>query len=125
MFRTLLALPLLAAGTLATAEPPEFGAAPERFSNAADCQGHLQQVVTDARAGDFDAAEGPYPIGPADVRAHTVRAEAFGHRISEYRCEGAQLSTRSWVERMERREAGAYSIDSLAGAQWLEQGSRQ
>ncbi len=125
MIRTLLALPLLAAASVAAAEPPEFEGAAERFANAGACLGHLEQVVADARAGDFDAAEGPYTVAAADVRAHTVRSEGLGHRISEYRCAGASFSRRSWVERMDRRADGAFSIESLASAEWLEQGSRQ
>lgn len=125
MVRTLLALPLLAAASVAAAEPPEFEGASERFANAGACLGHLQHIVANARGGDFDAAEGPYAIAPSDVRAHTVRSEGLGHRISEYRCAGAELSSRSWVERMDRRADGAFSIESLARAEWLEQGSRQ
>ena len=121
MFRTLLALPLLAlAAAAAATEPPEFENAPERFGDAAGCLGFLVHVVADARGGDFDAAEGPYEIGPSDMRAHTIRAEGLGHRISEYRCVGAELSARTWVERMDRRTDGPYSIESLAGAEWLE-----
>jgi hypothetical protein len=124
MIRTLLALPLLAAASIAAAEPPEFAGA-EPFADAGACLGHLQHLVAAARGGDFDAAEGPYTVAPSDVRAHTVRSEGLGHRISEYRCAGAELSSRSWVERMDRRADGAFSIESLAGAEWLEQGSRQ
>jgi len=122
MIRTLLVLPLLALATAAAAadEPPEFQSAAEHFNNAAACLGFLEHVVADARGGDFDAAEGPYAIGPGDMRAHTVRAEGLGHRISEYRCAGAELSARSWVHRMDRRTDGAFSIDSLAGADWLD-----
>ena len=125
MIRTLLALPLLVAASAAAAEPPEFENAAERFDDAGACLGHLRHIVADARGGDFDAAEGPYSIGPLDVRAHTVRSEGLGHRISEYRCADALLSSRSWVERIDHRADGAFSIESLAGAEWLEQGSRQ
>ncbi len=122
MIRTLLALPLLAvAGAAAAgADPPDFVSAAERFNDAGACLGHLERVVADARGGDFDAVEGPYAIGPSDMRAHTIRAEGLGHRINEYRCVGAELSARSWVHRMDRRADGAFSIESLAGADWLE-----
>ena len=120
MIRTLLALPLLAVATAAAADPPDFESSAERFVDAAGCLGFLRHVVDDARGGDFDAAEGPYEIGPSDVRVHTVRAEGLGHRINEYRCLGSELSARSWVERMDTRADGAFSIDSLARAEWLE-----
>ena len=126
MIRALLALPLLAASAaVAASEPPEFEISPEAFADAGACLGHLQRLIADARGGDFDAVEGPYTLGAADVRAHMVRAEGLGHRISEFRCAGAQLSSRSWIERMDHRADGAFSIEALAGAQWLEQGSRQ
>jgi hypothetical protein len=125
MIRTFLALPLLVAASAAAAEPPEFENAAERFVHAGACLVHLRHIVADAQGGDFDAAEGPYSIGPLDVRAHTVRSEGLGHRISEYRCADALLSSRSWVERIDHRADGAFSIESLAGAEWLEQGSRQ
>ena len=127
MVPTFLALPLLAlaAATAVAAEPPEFEDSTERFADAGICLGYLRHIVAEARAGEYDAAEGPYEVAPADVRAHTVRAEGLGHRISEYRCAGAALSSRSWLERMDDRADGAFSIESLAGAEWLEQGSRQ
>ena len=124
MFRTLLALPLLAFASAAAADPPDFRSA-ARFADSGACLGHLEQVVTLARGSDFDAVEGPYAIAAEDLRAHTVRAEGLGHRIAEYRCEGAQLSERSWVERLDRSTDGPFSIESLARAVWLEQGSRQ
>ena len=73
-----------------------------------------RHLLADARGGDFDAVEGPYTIAPADVRAHMVRAEGLGHRISEFRCAGAQLSSRSWVERMDHRADGAFSIEAAS-----------
>ena len=125
MLRTLFALPLLALASAAAADPPPFENAPEHYGDAAACKGHLEQVVAEARGADYDAAEGPYALSATDVRAHTIRADGLGHRVSEYRCEGAQLSARSWVERLDHRAEGAYSIESLAGARWLEQGGRQ
>ena len=120
MPRILFALPLLALASAAAADPPEFENAPDRFGDATECLGHLQLLVDSARGGDFDAVEGPYVLGASDVRAHMIRAEGLGHRISEYRCVDAQLSARTWVERMDERADGAFSIESLAGAQWLE-----
>ena len=122
---TLLALPLIALASAAAADLPPFANAAETYRDAAACRNHLEQVVDEARSGDFDAVEGPYALTAGDVRAHTVRSDGLGHRVSEYRCEGAQLSTRSWVERLDRRAEGPYSIESLAGAHWLEQSSRQ
>jgi hypothetical protein len=124
MFRTLLALPL-AFATAALADPPAFQPGAERFGDAGACRGHLQRIVEVARSADFDAVEGPYSLGDADVRAHTVRADGLGHRINEYRCAGAEFSARSWLERLDHSAEGAFSIESLAGAQWLEQGSGQ
>ena len=121
---TYLALPLLAVASAAAAEPPDFQNAPEHFADASGCRSHLQQLVDVARRADFDAVEGPYALTGTDLRAHTVRAEGLGHRISEYRCEGARLSARTWLERLDHRADGAYSIESLAGAHWLDQGSR-
>jgi hypothetical protein len=124
MIRILLPLSLLVAASAALADPPEFGNATERFDDAGGCRLHLQHLVDEARSAGFDAAEGPYVIAASDVRAHTVRAEGLGHRISEYRCADGALSSRSWVERMDHRTEGAFSIESLAQAEWLEQGSR-
>ena len=125
MLRILLALPLLALASAAAADPPEFENAPDRFGDAGECLGHLQRLVDSARDGDFDAVEGPYALSASDVRAHMIRAEGLGHRVSEYRCEGAQLSARTWIERMDHSAEGAFSIESLAGAEWLEQGPSQ
>jgi len=128
MFKALFVLPLLALAGAALADPPDFPPAAEHFSDAGACRGHLQQIVDaarGARGGNFDAVEGPYALADADVRAHTVRADGFGHRVDEYRCAGADFSARSWLERLDRSADGAYSIESLAGAQWLEQGSGQ
>lgn len=125
MIRTLLALPLIAlAAPVLAAEPPEFEASAERFDDSSGCLLHLRHIVASARSEGFDAAEGPYPVAPSDVRAHTVQADGLGHRISEYRCADGALSSRSWTERMDHRADGAFSIESLARAEWLEQGSR-
>ena len=124
MIRNLLALPLLLTTSAALADPPEFANAAERFDDAGGCLLHLRHLVAEARIAGFDAAEGPYVVATSDVRAHTVRAEGLGHRISEYRCADGALSSRSWVERMDHRADGAFSIESLAQAEWLEQGSR-
>ena len=103
---------------IAAASAPAL--ASERFDDSGGCLLHLQHIVADARGAGFEAAEGPYPIGPSDVRAHTVRAEGLGHRISEYRCADGALSSRSWLERLDNSADGAFSIESLARAEWLE-----
>lgn len=124
MVRGTIILTLLACASAAAAEPPEFEASAERFNDAEACLDFLQHLVSDARGADFDAVEGPYTIALADVRAHTVRAEGLGHRINEYRCAGAELSSRSWVERMDHSADGPYSIEALARALWLQQNTR-
>ena len=125
MFNAAFSFPLLAFASVALADPPDFSPAAEHFADAPACRGRLQQIVDAARGDGFDAVEGPYALADADVRAHTVRADGFGHRIDEFRCAGADFSARSWLERLDRSADGAYSIEALAGAKWLEQGSRQ
>jgi len=115
----LLAVPLLGAAA-DDREPPEFGAASETFADASACRSHLARVVAEARAAGLDAAEGPYEFGPGDVRAHSVSAEGFGHRIAEYRCEEARLSTRTWARSMAGVEE-EFTIESVArSAPWLQ-----
>ena len=122
MRKTLLLLVPLLAG--AAREAP-FEASPERFADAAACHAHLERLVGEARRGGFDAAQGPYALASADVRAHAVRAEGSGHRITEYRCEGARLSGRSWTHSMEPPEE-AFTVESVARrADWLKHRGRQ
>lgn len=124
MIRILLALPLLAAAAGSGHEPPEFEASSERFADAGACRGHLQRLVADARGARFDAAEGPYDFAAGDVRAHTVRAEGGGHRISEYRCAEALLSARTWTRSMAGEEE--FTVESVArSAPWLKNGGRE
>lgn len=120
-----LFLPFVA--LLAAAAPGEapFEPSPERFSDAAACRAHLGTIVAEARRAGFDAAVGPYALAPADLRAHTVRAEGSGHRISEYRCDAARLSARSWIHSMAPPEE-AFTVESVArGADWLKHRGRQ
>ena len=124
-------LPLLLATALATAaaaaepELPDFEPAAERFADAAGCRAHLGRLVAAARADGFDAAEGPYDLAAGDVRAHTVKAEGSGHRISEYRCAAERLGTRSWTRSMAAAEE-EFTVESVARrAGWLKNGRRQ
>ncbi len=117
----------LAAPPLAAAAPSEapFEASPERFADAAACRTHLGSIVAEAQRGGSDAAEGPYVPAAGDVRAHTVRAEGSGHRISEFRCEGARLSGRSWTHSMEPSEE-EFTVESVArSADWLKHRARE
>jgi hypothetical protein len=94
-------------------EIPNFEASAERFADAAGCRAHMAGLVAAARAGGFDAAEGPYDFEAGDVRAHTVRAEGGGHRIAEYRCLAERLGARTWTHSMAPPEE-AFTIDSAA-----------
>ena len=55
------------------------------------------------------------------MRAHAVIISGSGHRITEHRCLGAKLSSRSWRHSMSERETeAAETIDSMAAkAEWL------
>ena len=107
------------------ADLPPFEAARERFADGAACRSHLSQLVAQARAARFDAAEGPYEMQSGDVRAHTVRAEGSGHRIAEYRCEAERLSTRSWNHSLAAPEE-EFTVESVARrAGGFQQGGRQ
>ena len=116
---------ILLAPLLAAARETPFEASPERFVDAAACHAHLERLVGEARRGGFEAVRGPYALAPADVRAHTVRAEGAGHRITEYRCDEARLSARSWTHSMEPAEE-AFTVESVArNADWLKHRGRQ
>jgi hypothetical protein len=122
----LLATPLLAAAVPAHKEPeiPDFEASAERFVDAAGCRAHMSGLVAAARAGGFDAAEGPYDFEAGDVRAHTVRAEGNGHRIAEYRCLAERLAARSWIHSMAGPAEEPFTVESVA-RRWLENGGRE
>lgn len=112
---------------LAAAAPDEtpFEDSASSFADAAACKAHLIGVATDARAGDYDAVEGPYEIAAGDVRIHMVRAEGPGHRIAEHRCLAEKLSGRSWNHRMEPEEE-PFTVESVARtAPWLKKGGRE
>ena len=122
MLRILLPLPLL---LLAAAREAPFEDSAERFADAAACKAHLANLAEDARAGGYDAVEGPYEIAGADVRVHMVRAEGAGHRIEEHRCLAGKLSGRSWTHAMEEAEE-PFTVESAArNAEWLKKGRAQ
>lgn len=91
------------------------------FADAAACRAHLGTLVADGRLNKLDAAEGPYEIAAGDVRAHLVLAGGSGHRITEHRCLGAKLDSRSWRHSMEGDDEGApETIETMAAkAPWL------
>ena len=116
MIRSLLPFALL---LIAATEPAQFEPEPQRFADAAACRAHLATLADAARGQGYAAVEGPYPIGPGDVRIHMVRAEGNGHRITEHRCLDAALSARNWRHAMEDGD-GPATIESLArDAEWL------
>lgn len=120
----LLVAAMMLAGA-AEADLPEFEAAGPGFAGPAECRGHLLQLVAAAGGDGFEAAEGPYELAPGDVRAHRIRSEGSGHRIEEYRCEEARLSTRSWRRSMAGPEED-FTVESVARrAEWLKQGPGQ
>ena len=91
------------------------------FATEAACDVRLREMAAEARAGSWVAVEGPYTIAAGDRRIHMVQAMAGGHSITERRCLGSELSTRSWEHSM----GGAASdepdtIESMAAdAEWL------
>jgi hypothetical protein len=110
-------LVVLAAGS---AEVP-FEPSAKSFADAAGCRGHLSAWVLEARRAGAEAAVGPYEIGAGDVRAHNVAISGSGHRITEQRCTGEKLSSRTWRRSMEETEAEAPDTieDMAAKAEWL------
>lgn len=91
------------------AQPPQlsepetevpFGGTTSTFPGAAACAAHLAAVVRASAPPAYDAAVGPYPIAPGDVRAHRVKAHQWGHEIEEFRCLGASLASRRWTHSM-------------------------
>jgi hypothetical protein len=113
----------LAAAATADTETP-FEDSPRHFADAAACKAFLASEVAAAHGKGFDAVEGPYSIAAGDVRMHTVRAEGFGHRITEQRCLAAKLSGRSWTHSMVAPEED-FTVDSVArSAPWLKKGGR-
>lgn len=122
MIRSLLPFALL---LIAATEPARFEPQPERFASAGACQAHLETLAGVARGQDYVAVQGPYAIGPGDVRIHMIRAEGNGHRITEHRCLDAALSARSWRHAMEDDDKPA-TIESLArDAEWLKKSRPQ
>ncbi|HEY0444859.1 MAG TPA: hypothetical protein VGD19_00235 [Allosphingosinicella sp.] len=115
----LIALSLMAAPALAASQEAPFEPVAQSFADAGACRLHLAALVSDARGRDYAAAEGPYAIAEGDERAHMVQTEQRGHRITEYRCQSAALSSRSWTHEMDQGEE-PFTIDSVARkADWL------
>ena len=116
MIRFLLPLPLLL--LIAAAEAP-FEPSAGTFADAAACTARLSGLADEARAGRYDAVEGPYRLAAGDVRIHMVRAEGSGHVISEYRCLAEKMSERSWSHSMAGADA-EFTVESAArAAPWL------
>lgn len=117
-----LALLALAASDVHDPAPPEpapFVPSAERFADAAACGARLLALVREARGQDYAAVEGPYAIAEGDIRIHMVRAEEGGHRITEQRCLGPALASRSWRHAMEEADE-PFTIESAARkAEWL------
>ncbi len=126
--RTLLPLVLLClpAPLLAFDEAP-FEPSRETFADEEGCTARLSAIAAAARAGEHVAVEGPYAIGPGDIRIHSVLVAGSGHRITEHRCLGAQLGSRTWTHVMDGSEdEGTETIDSMAAkAEWLKKPSRR
>ena len=116
MIRMLVPLPLL---LLAAAAETPFEPSVGTFADATACAAHLAGLAGRARAGGYDAVEGPYQLGPGDVRIHMVRAEGAGHVISEYRCLAEKMSERRWTHSMAGADA-EFTVESAArAAPWL------
>lgn len=111
----------LAALLLAAAEEVPFEPSPERFADAAACRAHVGALLAKARADEHEAVEGPYEIAAGDVRAHIVAIAGSGHRITEHRCLGDQLGSRSWRHSMAGgEEEEPETVESMAAkAEWL------
>ncbi len=122
MHRLILPLSLLiAAPALAAPGETPFAASNRTFASAAACRTRLMEIVSEARQDNYVAIEGPYEVAAGDVRAHLVRISGSGHRITEHRCAGEKLSTRTWRHSMDGAEDEApETIDSMAAkAEWL------
>jgi hypothetical protein len=121
MIRALCTLPLLLIGAHLAAQEAPFEPSEELFASAAECRVFLGRLADEARGGDHEAVEGPYAIGDDDIRFHTVSIDGRGHRISEHRCAGAELSSRGWRHSMEEEEE--FTVESVArNADWLKRG---
>jgi hypothetical protein len=114
------ALAGMSAPLIASDEAP-FDPSSEHFADAAACKARLLQIATEARAREHVAVNGPYEVAPGDVRAHAVLISGSGHRITEHRCLGSQLGSRTWRRSMDQAEAEeAETIESMAAkAEWL------
>ena len=120
----MIASPLIVALAALLAAAPEevpFEPSSERFADAAACRAHLGTLVARARGDEHEAVEGPYDIAAGDVRAHVVDIAGGGHRITEHRCFGGELSARSWRHSMgSGEEEEPETVESMAAkAEWL------
>lgn len=122
MHRLILPLSLvIATPALAGSGEAPFVASDQVFATAAACRAGLVELVDEARRGNSVATEGPYEVAAGDVRAHLVRVSGSGHRITEHRCAGEKLSTRTWRHSMDGAEDEApETIETMAAkAEWL------
>ena len=107
---------LLAAASLQSEAPEEtpWVVQTDAFADAAACVSHLGALAADMRGASWhEIVEGPYEIAPDDVRFHSVNPEGDGHRISEYRCLQAELSSRTWTHSLVKSEAKSW-LESAA-----------
>lgn len=117
----LLPLLLVSAWPALASDEVPFEPSDERFADAGACKARLAAVITAARSNAPVAAEGPYEVAPGDVRIHSVLASGSGHRITEHRCLGPELSSRTWRHSMDGSdEEEPETIESMAAkAEWL------
>lgn len=121
---------LFLAGLLLMAPPTKevpFEPSAETFAEAAACRARLAAIAADARRQPHLAVEGPYDVATNDIRAHWVDVAGSGHRVTEHRCVGQQLASRSWRHSMDGSESDEpETIDSMAAkAEWLKKAAPQ
>lgn len=112
---------LLCASAASASDEVPFEPSKERFADAPACKARLAGLIAEARAHAHVAAEGPYELTPGDVRAHSVAVSGSGHSITEHRCLGEALSSRTWRHSMDGSASDEPdTIDSMAAkAEWL------
>jgi hypothetical protein len=122
MIHSLAAAVLLLAAAPVHAEETPFEPSNTSFADADACRARLQELAETARREGNEAVEGPYALAAGDVRIHIVAVDGRGHRISEHRCAGAALASRSWRHSMED-ETSDFTVESVVrSAQWLKKG---